>query len=69
MIRGNPPTSKFKGVSKRNESKWRARITIDGCKIKLGYFATEFEAAEAYNKAASMHFGAFAKLNKLRECD
>jgi hypothetical protein len=44
-------------------------ITIDGRKIGLGYFATELEAAEAYNKAASEHFGAFAKLNKLRESD
>jgi hypothetical protein len=70
LIRGNPPTSKFKGVSKStNESKWRARIAIDGRKIELGYFATELEAAHAYNAAASEHFGAFAKLNKLPESD
>jgi hypothetical protein len=45
------------------------RITIAGRKIELGYFATELEAAHAYDAAASEHFGAFARLNKLPESD
>lgn len=35
--------------------------------LNLGYFATEEEAAEAYNVAASEHFGDFAFLNTIDE--
>jgi hypothetical protein len=43
-----------------NKSKpWRARLK-DG---HLGYFATEWEAAEAFNAAALAEYGEFALLN------
>lgn len=43
---------------------WQAYITIQGKPSFLGYFATPEAAAEAYNLAAELHFGAYARLNK-----
>lgn len=54
-------TSRFKGVS-RLASGWRAYITA-GRFIYLGTFATEEDAARAYDAAAVEHFGEFARLN------
>lgn len=59
-------TSKFKGVYlPSGKDKWRATIRIDGKKKNLGTFASELEAAIAYNNAALKHFGEFAYLNSL----
>ena len=54
----------YKGVAwfTRDEC-WRAYIVMDAKQIHLGYFATEVEAAEAYDESARRLFGAFAKLN------
>jgi hypothetical protein len=52
-------SSKYKGVIKNKP--FRAII---GRKT-LGYFDTELEAAECYNKAALELYGEFAKLNEL----
>ena len=61
-------TSKYKGVSWfRRDSRWRAYIVIDGRQKHLGYFQSEVDAAEAYNKAASIVFGVFAYLNQIPE--
>lgn len=45
-------TSKYIGVSwKKEVTKWRAQIRINGVKKHLGYFDNELEAAECYQKA------------------
>lgn len=57
-------TSGFKGVSwKKQDGKWRARITVNGKAVALGHFDDLEEAALAYDKAAIEHFGEFARLN------
>lgn len=68
----NPKESKFKGVTyslvhKRDTltKPWRARIRVDGNLLTIGWFATQEEAAMAYNEAATKHFGGFAQLNNL----
>ena len=60
--------SKYKGVGLHGyRKKWRSYITVDNKHISLGYFASEREAAEAYNEAAKKYFGEFAKLNFIGE--
>jgi AP2 domain/HNH endonuclease len=62
-------SSRYKGVHfyKRHGS-WMAYIHPNGRKIHLGYYATEGEAALAYNFAALHHFGDFARLNEVSVC-
>jgi hypothetical protein len=61
--------SRFKGVGYDRRigvsahSSWIARIGISGKHIHLGYFATEEDAARAYDKAAVQYFGEFALTN------
>ena len=62
----NDNTSGYKGVSWRpDRKKWRANININMRQLHLGYFDDPKSAAKAYNKAALIHFGEFALLNKL----
>lgn len=63
--RGNTGArSLFKGVFWENDrAKWSARITIDGRSKKLGRFCDEVEAAKAYDAAARLHYGEFARPN------
>lgn len=42
---------------------WNAMIRLNGKAVSLGYYATDAEAALAYNRAAAQHFGEFARLN------
>lgn len=59
-------TSQYKGVSFfKPIRKWRAYITLEKKTKSLGYFKEEIEAAKAYNKAAIILFGEFAKLNEV----
>ena len=63
-IRGQPCTSRFKGVFWETWTKrWRARITVDGKCRWLGRFRDESAAAVAYDDAASLWFGEHARLN------
>ena len=57
-------SSKFKGVSYHKiRCRWQANICINYKSIYLGLFDSEIDAAKAYDKAAKMHFGEFARLN------
>lgn len=58
--------SKYKGVTfRKDRNKWFARIIKEGKRYGLGHYASEIEAARAYNKAAIGYFGEFAKLNEV----
>jgi len=57
-------SSKYKGVYReKRDKRWRANITVDGKKIKLGSFHIEKDAAIAYDKAAKYYFEEFANFN------
>ncbi len=56
--------SRFKGVHWHAQNKkWRARIMKLGKQIDLGCFASEEDAAKAYDRAARSLFGDFARPN------
>ncbi len=62
-IRANK-TSKFRGVSwAKNVQKWLAHIRINYVAKHLGLFATERDAAIAFDTAARAAFGVEAQLN------
>jgi hypothetical protein len=57
-------TSGFKGVSwYPRYSKWMAYICINKRLKNLGYFECKIAAAKAYDTAAKIHFGEFARTN------
>lgn len=58
-------SSKFKGVTRINNRKWKAHIGIDDKDFHIGYFETEEDAARAYNEQAEEIFGDKAKLNEI----
>ncbi len=56
--------SKYKGVYKRlGYDRYRAQITVNGKKINLGDFSSAEIAARAYDRAARLYFGEFARPN------
>jgi hypothetical protein len=59
-------SSKYHGVCfyKRN-GMWKCKLQINKKIIRLGTYATEAEAAIAYNEAAIKHLGQYAKLNEV----
>ncbi|MFH1370783.1 MAG: HNH endonuclease [Planctomycetota bacterium] len=61
-------TSRYKGVCfHRRRRKWIGRIKIHGKSIFLGHFDREVEAARAYDEAAKIYHGEFARLNFTKE--
>jgi hypothetical protein len=57
-------TSKYRGVTRlKNSDRWAAQITIDGKRRCLGRFASEADAALAYDFAARKTFGHLVGLN------
>lgn len=62
-----PTSSMFKGVSRENRAGRRATghayIKVVGMRHTLGYFQDEEAAARAYDAAAKVAFGGFARLN------
>lgn len=59
-------TSRYKGVSFHEKTnKWRSRIFMNRKEEHIGMFASESDAAKAYNKKAKELFGDFACLNKI----
>lgn len=63
-IKNRNGTSKYVGVSWfKRDSKWRAYLKQNGKQFHLGYFASEIEAAKAYDKKALKLFGEFACIN------
>jgi len=58
--------SKYKGVTwYKKLGKWVARIKLATGWTYLGAFVDEKDAALAYNTAARLHFGEYAKLNQI----
>lgn len=56
-------TSPYKGVCWHYTSnRWRAYINLEK-QLSLGYFKDPIDAAYAYDRAATKHFGEFARLN------
>lgn len=56
--------SRFFGVYFHNQAnKWAVRIQKNGQRYNLGLFASEIDAAKAYNTKAKELFGPFANLN------
>ena len=62
--------SQYKGVRRLSSregrplsTRWVARITVNYQNIHIGCFATEEEAARAYDEAARRYFGDFAAPN------
>ena len=45
--------------------KWLAQIVVDRQCHHLGYFLTPIDAARAYNEAALLYHGEFARLNEV----
>ena len=60
-------TSRYKGVSKRENGHWRMRVYIDGKPYCDEIYKTEIEAAVAYNRAAVKAYGEYALLNDIPE--
>lgn len=57
-------SSNYKGVSScKGRFAWQSGIKINKKRIALGRYNSEIDAAIAYNNAAILYFGEFARLN------
>ncbi len=61
-------TSGYKGVYwVKALSKWTATVQVNKKRTTVGYFSCKHKAAEAYNEAAIIYYGEFAKINVIPE--
>ena len=61
---GGETSSAYKGVFWHKRcSRWAASILANGKRKHLGLFDDEIEAAYAYDDAARLHYGEFARVN------
>lgn len=60
--KNNKGRGKYKGAYFRN-NKWHSSIKVNGKSIHIGTFASEVNAAQAYNFAAEKYHGEFANYN------
>lgn len=58
-------SSGMKGVYRHRDDKWVAQIRLHRKSYFLGVFSDKIEAAKAYNEAAKIYHGEFARLNVL----
>ena len=63
LNRGPKKGKKYKGVYLTPEGTYCARIGVDGIRYNLGTFATDLEAAKAYDAKAKILHGEYARLN------
>lgn len=56
----------YKGVTRLKSGKYRAKITLSGKQIHIGYYYDIKDAINAYNRKAKELFGEFAKLNIIK---
>ena len=62
--RRHKTSSPYKGVCwDKHKGKWMAYIQASGARRFVGYFDTDLEAAQAYNRAAVAASGEYAKTN------
>ncbi len=57
--------SGYNGVSKTRNSTWHTCISVNNKTIHVGTYKTPEEAALAYNEAARIYYGEFARLNNI----
>ncbi len=61
-------SSKYKGVHwDKQTKKWHTTIKLTEKRLDLGRHENEDDAARAYNKAAVLYFGEYARLNVIKE--
>lgn len=61
--RGRTRSSRYKGVSKLPNGRWRAQIKVNYRQVFLGHFRREDDAAHAYDVAARVAWGDLARTN------
>lgn len=56
-------SSVYLGVCRHKNGGWQVSASYNGARRYIGYFASETEAAIAYNKFAIEHHGEYSRLN------